>query len=70
MAAIEFEAHVTNGMIEIPPVHRAELQGSVHVIVIPEARAVGNTKIDELLANPLQVTGFRPLTRDEAHERQ
>jgi hypothetical protein len=69
MAAIEFEAQVTNGAIEIPPVHRAELQGSVHVIVIPAARAAGHSMIDELLAHPLQVTGFRPLTRDQAHER-
>jgi hypothetical protein len=66
---VEFDTHVTNGTIEIPTVHRSELQGAVHVIVIPQPPAGRATKIDELLASPLQIPEFRPLARDEAHER-
>jgi hypothetical protein len=69
MNAIEFDAQVTNGTIEIPAAHRGELSGSVHVIVLPQSPAAQATKIDELLARPLVVPGFRPLTRDAAHER-
>jgi hypothetical protein len=69
MISVEFDAHVTNGTIEIPPVHRGELKGSVHVIIIPQAPGGRATKIDELLACPLQIPGFQPLTREEAHER-
>lgn len=67
MAAVEFDAHITNGKIEIPPAHQRELAGPVHVIVLPRSPATIATKIDELLAQPLNVPGFRPLTRDEAH---
>jgi len=70
MSAVEFDAHITNGTIEIPPSHRAELAGPVHVIVWPQSVPASGTKIDELLTRPLNVPGFRPLTRDEAHERQ
>jgi hypothetical protein len=70
VAAIEFDAQITNGSIEIPAAHRGALLGAVHVIVFPQARYAGATKIDELIAHPLQVPGFRPLTRDEAHERR
>ena len=70
MAAVEFDAHVADGTIPIPPAHHDAIQGSVHVIVIPHAVSGPSTKIDELLANPLKIDGFRPLSRDEAHERQ
>jgi hypothetical protein len=70
MAAIEFDARVSNGNIEIPAAHRSSLQGEVHVIVFPQASGGDAGKIDEWLRHPLRVPGFRPLTRDEAHERQ
>jgi hypothetical protein len=69
MSAVQFDAQVTNGTIEIPAVHRDEVQGAVHVIIIPQPPLGCNTKIDELLAHPLQIPGFQPLARDEAHER-
>ena len=69
MPAIQFDAQVRNGTIEIPPGHRAEFNGSVHVIVYQQPEVASVSKIDELLANPLHVGGFRPLTRDEANGR-
>ena len=70
MAAIEFDAQITNGTIEIPAAHRQALQGDVHVVIYPQLTPSGESKIDELLRAPLQVSGFRPLTREQAHERR
>jgi hypothetical protein len=70
VALIEFDAQITNGTIEIPAAHRGDVVGRVHVIVLPHLATAPATKIDELLAEPLNIPGFRPLTRDEAHERQ
>lgn len=69
MIAVEFDAQIKNGTIEIPPAHRNELVGSVHVIVLPQSRNADCNMIDRLLANPLKVPGFVPLTRDEVYER-
>jgi hypothetical protein len=69
MSAIEFDARVTNGTIEIPSAHRGVLQGEVHVIVYPQSNSASHSKIDDLLSHPLAVPGFQRLTRDEAHER-
>jgi hypothetical protein len=69
MAAIEFDATVTNGTIQVPAAHQRELEGEVHVVVYPRSVSNAPSKIDELLHQPLDVSGFRPLTREEAHER-
>jgi hypothetical protein len=70
MIAVEFDARVTNGQIEIPAVHQASVQGEVHVIVFPQSKSAGTTIIQELLKHPLHVPQFQPLTRDQAHERE
>jgi hypothetical protein len=67
MIAIEFDAQVTNGQIEIPNQHRSQLQGTVHVVVFPQSETKGTNKIDELLRQPIQMPTFQPLTRDQAH---
>jgi len=70
MSPIEFDARITDGTIKIPPAHRGSLNGDVHVIVFAKGNGGSGTKIDELLREPLHVPDFRPLTRDEAHERR
>jgi hypothetical protein len=70
MDAIEFQAVVKDGAIEIPPEHRQQLSGSVLVTVVPEANdAPREDFIDYLLDHPRRIPGFAPLTRDEAHGR-
>jgi hypothetical protein len=69
MNTVEFDAEVADGQIEIPAALREEVQGAVHVVVFSQSPAQGENKIAELLRNPLRVNGFRPLTRDEAHDR-
>jgi len=36
---------------------------------IPRKAKEGSNLIDELLANPVKLPGFKPLTRDEIYER-
>ena len=72
MSAVEFDTQVVNGTIEIPLAHRADLVGPVHVIVLPQSPAnatpaANATIIDRLIAKPLNVPGFVPFTREEAH---
>lgn len=70
MHTVEFQAMVKNGTIEIPPEHRAEFRDRVRVRLQTLERPVGSrTYLDELIAHPLKLKGFRPLTRDEAHAR-
>lgn len=69
MFAIEFQAKVTNGTIDIPESYRKDLQGPVRVILLAEEKSPESNKIAQLLAEPLTVEDFTPLTREQAHER-
>ena len=70
MLAVEFQATVKDGVIEIPPEYRDQIRGRVRVILLTdEARALKANMIDVLLAHPVEVQDFRPLTREEAHAR-
>jgi hypothetical protein len=70
MQAVEFQATIKNGTIEIPTEFRDRLAGNVRVILLTEDRPrTGANLIDRLLAQPMQVPGFRPLAREEVHVR-
>jgi len=70
MLVVEFQATVKDGVIEIPPEYRGQVRGRVRVILLTdEAPAVKANMIDVLLAHPVEVQDFRPLTREEAHAR-
>ena len=69
MYAIEFEAKVKDGVIEVPLQYRAKLKDLVRVIILAEGEAESSTLIDRLLEKPLEVRGFEPLSREEAHVR-
>jgi hypothetical protein len=67
---VEFQATVNDGIIEIPPKYRDQVTGRVRVILLAdEMPAVKANRIDLLLAHPVEVEGFTPLTREEAHAR-
>ena len=56
-------------------IESAEFQGkfkdNVRVILVGESRKAKATNyLDELMAHPLKVKGFRPLTREDAHARK
>lgn len=68
MYAVEFQTTIKNGMIEIPAEYQQNLKRSVRVILLAED--VGQTTksfIDQLLARPLRVKDFQPLTREEIY---
>lgn len=72
MFAIEFQAKIENGVIEIPAEYREQISQEKRVKVIPIAdRSQGDRQpdlIDRLLASPLKVDGFTPLQREEIYE--
>jgi hypothetical protein len=70
MHAIEFKTIIKNGLIEIPQQYRENFKSHVRVILLSEesSKAI-HSFIDELLAHPIRVMGFHPLTREEAHAR-
>ncbi len=63
MYAIEFQAKVKNGTIEIPSQYRDKLSQTVKVVVLAEAEDKSNNLIDDLLETPLRIKGFKPLSR-------
>jgi hypothetical protein len=69
MFTIEFQARTDNGAIEVPEKYRDLLKGSVRVILVGEGESSSGNMIDELLARPLQIPDFRPLSRDEIYAR-
>jgi hypothetical protein len=69
MMAIEFTTEITGDTIEIPEAHRGQINGTVRVIVLPSESSEQPDMIANLLAHPLQIADFSPLTRDETNER-
>lgn len=70
MQAVEFQAKIDNGVIIVPEQFRGEMLGQkVRVIILTEDKPEPYDIITELINNPLQISDFKPLTRDEIHER-
>jgi hypothetical protein len=69
MYAVEFQAQIKNGMIEIPEAYRSRFKEQVRVILLAEEGHPTVTLIDQLLQDPVKVPGFKPLTRAEMYER-
>ena len=71
METVQFKTKIKNGVIEIPKKYQGKFKDSVHVILVAEgSKAKAADYLDELMAHPLKVKGFRPLTREEAHARK
>jgi hypothetical protein len=67
---IEFHAFIKDGAIKIPAEHLPLLSGPVTVIVVPDPSLVASPNlIDRLLAEPLRIEGFVPMSREDAHAR-
>ncbi|MEM2057206.1 MAG: hypothetical protein QXO76_02975 [Thermoproteota archaeon] len=70
MQAIEFQTTIKNGIIEIPRQYLKNLSDRVRVILLVEQTPKTTMNlIDQLLAHPVRVQGFRPLTREEIYAR-
>jgi len=69
MYAVEFQAQIKNGTIEIPEAYRSRFKEHVRVILLAEEDSPTVTLIDQLLQYPVKVPRFKPLTREEMYER-
>jgi hypothetical protein len=69
MYAVEFQAKIKNGTIEIPEVYRKRFKERVRVILLAEEESTIVNLIDQLLQHPLKVAEFKPLSREEIYER-
>jgi len=69
MYAVEFQATIKDGSIEIPEVYRYRFKERVRVILLAEEESTTVDFIDQLLEHPVKVAGFKPFTRDELYER-
>ena len=69
MQAVEFQAKIKNGMIEVPSQYKDKLHEIVRVIILTEEGETTPNLIDHLLASPLKVRNFKPLSRAEIYER-
>ncbi len=70
MVTVEFRTRIKDGMIHVPVRYRRILKEKVRVILISEEeKSAEPNLLRELLANPIQMAGFQPLSRDETHAR-
>jgi hypothetical protein len=69
MYAVEFQAKVKNGSIEIPEEYKTRFKERVRVILLAEEENTAANFIDQLLQHPLYIAGLTPLTREEIYER-
>ncbi len=68
--AVEFQAKIQNGLIQIPDEYKQELSegDDIKVIVLVNKKSSRQRDIiDELTENPVQVDGF--LSREEIYNR-
>jgi hypothetical protein len=68
MYAVEFQATIKGGTIEIPEVYRYRFKERVRVILLAEEESPTVKLIDQLLQHPLKVEEFKPFTRDEMYK--
>ena len=67
MQAIEFQTILQNGTIEIPQDLRERVKGKVRVIVLAEEPDEDASYLEYLIENPIDIPGFKPMTRDEIY---
>jgi hypothetical protein len=70
MIAIEFQARVKDGTIEVPEQYRDQVNGDVRIIILRTDRQKKGKIIQRLLQQPLQDASFRPFTRNEIYDQQ
>lgn len=73
MQSIEFNSSVINGMIPIPVELISQVQGELHVVVLPRVSEINKERpsIKKMIKEGVFHIDhqFIPLTREEAHER-
>lgn len=72
MSTITFTATIQDGMIKIPDEYQQDLDNAVQVevTVVSKKKTAKIGIIADLIENPIIVENFKPLTREEAHDRR
>ena len=70
MITAQFEEKVTDGVIHLPQELKGSFQGMVRIFLWKdEENNHEQDFLDELLEHPIELPGFRPLSREAAKER-
>ena len=70
MVTVQFKTKIKNGVIQVPKKYQGKLKDNVRVTLQVENKK-GKTKnyLDTLLAHPVKVKNFRPMTREQVYAR-
>lgn len=70
MVTVQFKSKIKNGVIEIPRKYKGKLRDNVRVILKTETPKVKSKNyLDTLLAHPIKVKKFSPMTREQMYAR-
>ena len=70
MVTVQFKSKIKNGVIEVPKKYQGKLRDSVRVILKAETpRAKSKNYLDTLMAHPVKVKKFSPMTREQIYAR-
>ncbi|MEW6083562.1 MAG: hypothetical protein AB1607_03105 [Chloroflexota bacterium] len=70
MVTVQFKSKIKNGVIEIPKKYKGKLRDNVRVILRAETpKGKSKNYLDTLLAHPVKVKKFSPITREQIYAR-
>ncbi len=70
MVTVQFKSKIKNGVIQVPAKYRGRLRENVRVILKADLPRLKNKNyLDTLLAHPIKVKNFSPLTREQIYAR-
>jgi len=70
MVTVQFKSKIKDGVIEIPKKYKGKLRDNVRVILkVETSRSRSKNYLDTLLAHPVTVKKFTPMTREQIYAR-
>ena len=70
MVTIQFKSKIKNGVIEVPRKYQGKLRDNIRVILKAETpKGKSKNYLDTLIAHPVKVKNFNPLTREQVYAR-
>lgn len=70
MVTVRFQTRIKDGVIQIPRKYRSKLSDDVRVLIQIESKKSQSVNyIDQLMAQPVMVRKFKPLTREQIYAR-
>jgi len=70
MVTVQFKTKIKNGVIQIPKKYQGKIRDNVYVILKTESvKGKSRNYLDRLMAQPVKVKNFKPMTREQIHAR-